>query len=104
MNVKILKLMPVLQVISVRSSVNGKIFWVFFLQIAGMLLYYICSRGRHPLGDNQIEITGIQSSEKWVVKSIMDDIDDLCQSMMSLQPQNRPTATNALQLVLILDC
>ncbi|XP_067257448.1 probable serine/threonine-protein kinase irlE isoform X2 [Chanodichthys erythropterus] len=66
------------------------------IQVAGMLVYYILSRGHHPFGKGPYcEVNILQG--KYLLEHLDDDVaKDLVEWMINEDPNNRPTVEQTL--------
>ncbi|XP_042257116.1 serine/threonine-protein kinase/endoribonuclease IRE1-like isoform X1 [Thunnus maccoyii] len=70
--------------------------WSTDIQVAGMLIYYILSRGNHPFGETNECQNNIREG-KYSLGHVRDVVaKDLIEMMIDGKPENRPTAQECL--------
>ncbi|XP_067435277.1 serine/threonine-protein kinase/endoribonuclease IRE2-like isoform X5 [Thunnus thynnus] len=70
--------------------------WSTDIQVAGMLIYYILSRGNHPFGETNDCQNNIREG-KYSLGHVRDVLaKDLIEIMIDEKPENRPTAQKCL--------
>ncbi|XP_076139092.1 uncharacterized protein LOC143122151 isoform X2 [Alosa pseudoharengus] len=67
------------------------------IQVAGMLVYYILSGGKHPFGD-PVRCHGNICDGKYTLQDLNDEeVKDLVESMLNIIPKERPRITEVLK-------
>ncbi|XP_062409213.1 serine/threonine-protein kinase/endoribonuclease IRE1-like isoform X2 [Sardina pilchardus] len=67
------------------------------IQVAGMLVYYILSGGKHPFGD-PVHCHGNICDGKYTLQDLNDDeAKDLVENMLNVNPMERPRITEVLK-------
>lgn len=69
-----------------------------FFQVAGMLLYYILTGGRHPFGNSSsLEIQcGIHHNWPTMVY-FLEEANHLISEMIKMPPEDRPTVSDLMR-------
>ncbi|KAI9543488.1 hypothetical protein NQZ68_012139 [Dissostichus eleginoides] len=67
------------------------------IQVAGMLIYYILSRGHHPFGDKSYECENNIVKGNYTLDHVQDVLaKDLIEWMIDAEPKNRPKVEECL--------
>ncbi|XP_046856575.1 serine/threonine-protein kinase/endoribonuclease IRE1-like isoform X2 [Xenia sp. Carnegie-2017] len=65
---------------------------------AGMVTYYIATKGKHPFGTKRLRLDNMLKGNPVGLEEIEDEtLKDLLSWMLNLKPENRPSATVALK-------
>ncbi|XP_046843920.1 uncharacterized protein LOC124437968 [Xenia sp. Carnegie-2017] len=65
---------------------------------AGMVAYYVATKGRHPFGDERLRLDNILKGNPVGLNEIMDaTLKDILSWMLQLKPEDRPLANEALK-------
>ncbi|KAL3046500.1 hypothetical protein OYC64_004487 [Pagothenia borchgrevinki] len=68
------------------------------IQVAGMLIYYILSRGHHPFGDESFEFEYNIVKGNYTLDHVQDVLaKDLVEWMIDAEPKNRPEVEECLK-------
>lgn len=68
----------------------------YFLQVAGMLVYFILSGGKHPFGEGRLRQFNISNGDFQLKDLIDEEAKDMIESMLSDDPTERPRITEVL--------
>ncbi|XP_046856561.1 uncharacterized protein LOC124449661 [Xenia sp. Carnegie-2017] len=64
---------------------------------AGMVAYYVATKGKHPFGTKRLRLDNMLNGEPVGLDEIKDEtLKDLLSWMLKLQPEERPSANEAL--------
>ncbi|KAK3086887.1 hypothetical protein FSP39_024935 [Pinctada imbricata] len=67
------------------------------IQVAGMLIHYLLTRGRHPYGENSMEISLCIQQNWHHIQTQNTEANDLIYGLLSMPPTCRPQAIDSLR-------